>query len=134
MNDETNELIEIDHDAVLDINLICGTWLPGLYYGNDWFREIDPDVYFEKYKTVIHQILSRPKIKISAARLKADPDTVLAYCVYEPNVIHWIYCKPAFRKLGIAKALVPSDTLAVTHLTKIGRSIKPEAWIFDPFI
>lgn len=141
-----------------DDAFIFTTWLRGLYRGNEhsryadphlscerckgminFFREIDPDVYFEHYKLVIQKILTFPETKIEVMCLKDDIDVILGYSVYNPtkNIIHWIYVKGGWRKQGIAKSLVPIQPTSVSHLTKAGLSLlrhkHPKA-IFNPFL
>lgn len=137
MNEYTKQLVEIQLSAPIDRHYVCGTWLPGLYYGNPWFKEIYKQAYFDKYIKVIHAILDSPSVSINAAVLKEDPDVVLAYAVIGDalcNTLHWVYTKPSWRKFGLAKAIVPETIKTVTHLTNVGRSIKPKDWIFDPFL
>jgi hypothetical protein len=117
-----------------DVHFIYATWLRGLYYGNDWFREIDQDIYFNAYSKSIENILSRTHVKIDVSCLKDDQDVVLGYVVYEKHVMHWIFVKQPWRKFGIAKDLLPKDIQIVTHLTKVGKSLKPQNWIFNPFL
>lgn len=118
-----------------DNDVIYSTWMNSLYYGNDWFREIDNDVFFGKYRKVIETILEKKDTKVTIACLDNDADTVVGYAVAEGlEILHWIYVRPAWRKLGIAKSLVQDDTQVTTHITKIGRSIKPKEWVFDPFL
>lgn len=137
MNEQTKGLVDVKFSTAIDPNFICGTWLPGLYYGNDWFKEIYKQAYFFKYLNVIKNILVLPGVYVNAAVLKEDPDVVLSYAVIggEDGILHWAYTKPSWRKLGIARALVPDSIHTVTHLTKIGRSIKQKhEWDFDPFL
>ncbi len=120
-----------------DLNFICSTWLRGLYYGNSWFREIDKDLFMENYNKVVHSILSKENVEARISCLKEDPDTILGYAILEPqrNAIHWLYTKDAWRKLGIAKHLLGNKEKwqTVTHLTELGKSIKPKHYKFNPF-
>lgn len=134
---------EIDHLILIrpieqeDVNFILATFLRGLYYGNSWFQEIDKQTFMETYHTVIKAILKKPTVQTLIASLKEDPSTILGYSILEPekNAIHWIFVKDAFRKLGIAKRLIPKDHPwdTATHLTKIGKSLKPKDMKFNPF-
>lgn len=117
-----------------DRNWIHSTWLRGLYYGNAWFREIDKEAYFTHYSKILMDILSRPTLDIKIACLKEDPDVTLGYSVFESIVLHYIFVKPAWREIGIAKDLLPSKIEFVTHLTKVGKAIKPKEFKFNPFL
>jgi len=134
---EPGPVIKIRSAYPSDKNLIYSTWLKGLYFGNDWFREIKKDLYFEIYSEVIQKILSRPNIVIQVACLADDPETVLSYAILEKKedsyALHWVFTKSSWRKLGLAKKLIPENISYVTHLTKVGKSIKPKKWPFIPF-
>ncbi len=117
--------------TLADKNLIFSTWLLGLYHGNELFHEVPKDIYFAEYKKVVTHLLM--KSQVTVACLKDDPDVVLGYVVTEGATLHWVFVKKAWRKLGIATTLVPINIKRVTHLTKLGKSLKPKEFIFDPF-
>lgn len=115
-----------------DKAFIYSTWLRGLYYGDSWFAECERTSFFANYHKVIEILLPRSIVKIAC--LSDNHDVVLGYVVFSGPTIHWIFVKKAFRKMGIARAMVPERTITtVTHLTKLGRIIKPSNWVFDPF-
>lgn len=118
-----------------DKSFIMATWLRGLRYGNDWFLAIDSTAYFKTYHRVLEQILSSPNETIKIACLKDDPDVILGYCVFKRERLDWLFVKKAWRGIGIAKQLIPSDIKVVTHITTVGRSIlnKSPHIIFNPF-
>lgn len=121
-----------------DLGFIFSSWLKGLYYGNDWFREIDQEAYFEKYHQIVEAILFKPTTTVTVACLVEDPDVLLGYAIYETlgpvSTLHWVFVKPVWRKLGIAKSVVPKNVTIVTHLSKVGLNIKPKEWKFNPFL
>lgn len=129
-----NDLVTIRDFAEADSSFIFATWLKGLYYGNYFFREIDKDTFFKCYHRVIEKILLKPESFIAVSCLKEDEDVILGYAVCEPEVLHWVFIKDAWRKLGLAKDLVPKDIKYVTHLTEVGANIKPKEWKFNPFL
>lgn len=123
-------------DAVLDDrNFILATWLKGLRYGNEWFETIDADPYYKVYSKVIENLLDRPDISVKISCLTEDPSVILGYAVYNHDALRWVHVKAAWRNIGIAKSLVPSDIRVVTHLTKVGLAIfkKYRKAKFNPF-
>lgn len=130
-----NELVSIRDYKPEDRNFILSTWLKGLRYGNDWFEVVPSDIYFEFYHNVIETILGLPDTKVKVACLKDDEEVILSYSVYSKEKLHWIFCKKAWRSIGIAKSLVPQEITTVTHLTSIGKSIlrKHTNLHFNPF-
>lgn len=130
---EKKDLIATRAILPSDRGLIFSTWLKGLRYANDWFKHIDQDAYFHHYQQVLESYFNRPDINCSVACLREDPDVILGYAVYEPHVLHWVFVKPAWRRIGIAKMLVPPGIKTVSHLTHIGLLLKKDR-IFNPFI
>lgn len=116
-----------------DKYVIQSTWLNGLKFSSYWFRSIPNEVFFEQFKDYYYQIIKKSKTKVIC--LPDAPEVLLGYAVYTDNILHWVYVKLAFRKLGLAKALVPENISICTNLTKIGKSIADKKGItFNPFI
>jgi hypothetical protein len=128
----TSNMILVRDVREEDLPLIYSTWLLGLYHGCDWFGRIKKDSFFANYKVSLEKRL--PHCTIKVASLKEDPDVILGYVCYRGNVLDWLFVKKAWRKMGIAKMLMPQNINVCTHLTKVGRSLKPKEWDFDPFV
>lgn len=124
-------LIKIRDAKVSDQAFIFSSFLKGNYYGNDWFKAIDKTIFMNRYKQVLTQLLIKRSCKIAC--LVEDEDTVVGYSIYAPGVLDYVFVKPIWRRIGIAKDLIPVGINTVTHLTKIGKAIKPREWIFDPW-
>lgn len=118
-----------------DKNFIYSTWLRGVYFGNDWFREIPSDIFYKNYQIYIDKILQRPDTKILIACLLDDKDVILGYVVFENDIIHYVFVKESWRKMGIAKLLSPDNLKWCTHLTPSGSYLRKKYNIvFNPFI
>lgn len=128
------ELITIRDFHPADKNFIFATWLRGLRYGNEWFGEIDQETYFTHYHRIVEELISRPTAVVQVACLVEDPDVILGYSVSEHLTLHWVWVKPVWRRIGIAKDLTPKNIEFVSHLTKIGKTIKQPEWRFNPFL
>lgn len=131
--EDLGEIIIYRDHKTEDAGFIYSTWLQGLYYGNDWFKQIDQETYFDFYNKIIRQLLFKKSAKIKVAALKEDPDVLIGYSVWRESTLDWVFVKPAWRRLGIAKRLIPENIAKCTHMTKIGKSLKPKEWEFDPF-
>jgi len=133
MDSINNELkISIREPEETDIPFFFTTWLHGLYYGNSWFNAIDKDVFYEKYHEVLKLLLGRSSLRVAC--MEDEPDVILGYSVFTDTTLHWVFVKKAWRKLGIAKRLIPQDINTVSHLTKLGKALKPKDWKFNPFL
>lgn len=135
MDKEASEIITFRSGLPDDRSFILATWLRGLYYGNPWFKEIPKDVFMDKYHRVISDIMVRPESAISVAVLRDSPDVILGYSVLgSPRTLHWVFVKEAWRKIGIARKLIPAEIDSTTHLTVLGKKLKPKTMSFNPFL
>lgn len=117
-----------------DLNFIYATWLRGLYHGNDFYNQIDKQSFFKNYQAYLDRLFRMPAISVRVAAFQDDPDTLVCYGVFSNHTLHWIFTKPAWRKMGIAKRLLGDYKIEqVSHLTKVGKAIKPREWKFNPF-
>lgn len=118
-----------------DKAFILATWLRALRFGNSWYNLIDAKVYYAVYHAVLENLLAKSTTTIRVACLKDDPEVILGFSVYESPRLHWVYIKQAWRKLGIARALVPKEITVVSHLTEPGKAIMlKKKLIFNPFL
>ncbi len=133
---KAKDLMTTRDGMATDRPFIYSSWLLSLWGGNEWFRHIDKNLFFNKYHDVIEALLNRPKTKVSIACLIEDPQIILGYSVRENAVLHYVFVKKDWREVGIAHELV-KDFQTVSHLTKIGLGYfkshkrKPP---FNPFI
>lgn len=133
--EDFNDLYNIRDGVVEDKNLILATFLRGLYYGDSWFSQIPKDTFMDNYKHIIEAMLGKCNIKIAC--LPDDPSVILGYSILSPDyqAIVWVYVKQAWRNKGIAKSLLPKHPIAVTHLTRLGKTLmhKIPTAHFNPF-
>ena len=117
-------------------NMILAKWLRTLRFGNDFFKLVESDSYFESYQKYIKTLIYRPQCIIRLAVLTDEPDTCLGFSVSEPNILHYVWVEKDNRKIGVAKSLTQFPFKYITHLTRAGISIWnnkfPDAK-FDPF-
>lgn len=120
-----------------DKNFVLATFLRGLYYGDSWFSLIPKPVFMDNYKSVADALVTGQKTVIKIACLKEDPSVILGYSIMSSDYqsVVWVFVKSTWRKRGIARSLLPQHPVAVTHLTKIGKSLlsKLNNPIFNPF-
>lgn len=126
--------ISIRPYAPSDEAFLYSTMLRSLYYGNSYYNSIQQSKFFEVYPLVIAGLLRKSEVRVAC--LADEPDVILGYALLEPNVIHFVYVKEAWRKQGVAKALTAEHTAQyVTHITKIGNAIRLNKKLeLDPFL
>lgn len=118
MGIEKQNLVKLRSFKIEDRNFILATWLRGLRFGNDWYEAIPSDLYYEVYHQIVDAILLDPSVDIKVACLKDDEDVILGYSVYSGSRVDWVFVKQAWRKIGIAKSLLPPSIKTISHLTK----------------
>lgn len=131
-----------------DMAFIYRSILMGTYHGNkygkgghtdpkapvDFFSAIPQDQFMASYHQYLDIMFKRPGLTISVACLSSDPDVILGFSVYEPSILHFVFVKPHWRRIGIATQLVPKDTSIVTGFTRVGDIIRrKKAWAFNPW-
>lgn len=131
-----SELVSIRNYEPLDKNFILATFLRGLYHGETWYSEVPKQIFMENYHKIIEFIMTIPTNQIKVACLKDDKDVILGYSIFstQKKAVHWVFIKKSWRGIGIAKDLVPSDTVFYTHFTKVGQIImKKKNLTLNPF-
>ena len=120
-----------------DKNFIFSTVLRGLYYDDSWFSEIPKNIFMENYHPIVEAMLASPRNHVRVACLKDDPEVILGYSILsrDGTRCHFVFVKAAWRKVGIAKSLIPPTVTTVSHLTALGRSLARKKNLeFNPFV
>lgn len=118
-------------------NMVYSDFLESLRYGNDWFKMIDQDNYYQSYHQVIHGLLSRGDSTVRLAVFTDEPDTCLGWSLSSSSLLHYVYVKKDARKKGIGRELLPKGFDHITHLTTVGVIIwrqKLPTIKFNPFL
>lgn len=146
---ENRESVITRSAEATDMSFIYRSILMGTYHGNkygkggkidpkapiDFFSSIPQDQFMASYHQFLDMLFKRPGLNISIACLSSDPDVILGFSVHEPRILHFVFVKPHWRKIGIATALVPKDINVVTGFTRVGDIIRrKKAWVFNPWI
>lgn len=154
------DLVQIREGLKSDLSFIRSTFLKSLYFGNQlqkkvngkaWYpspdekevlrrapidltSQIREETFYQNYEQMIDHLTAKPKVEVKIASLIDDPDVILGWSIYEPKILHFVFVKEVWRRIGLAKDLIPPGIQYMTHLTKVGRSIAPKAWEFNPFL
>lgn len=117
-----------------DLSFIYSTWLESYRYDSSIGKSHKNSIFFSAYAQTIDHIFSKPSTKCFIASEPDFTDTILGYIVAEPHtpipILHYIYTKGSFRKLGIAQSLMlhvfnldPSSQIFHTHQTFLSAPI-----------
>jgi hypothetical protein len=118
-----------------DEAFVYKTFLEGLRYGNETFRQMDKIQFYENYRKVLNSLIQKKETQIKIAALKEDPDVILGYAITRPEIVDWIFVKKSWRRLGIAKDLIGDMHMTtVSHITLAGNAIRTKLGLkYDPF-
>lgn len=142
MNKDAAAIAEVrDYNETEDKPFIMATMLQGLYYGDGegWkmFSQIDKQIFMYNYKRILEALIAHPNTAVKVACLKEDPSVILGYSILSNDfsTIHWVHIKKAWRRNGIARALLPQRPAFCTHLSNQGKILLPkfEHCVYDPF-
>lgn len=140
------ELMVIRPVEASDLPFIYRSWLMGAYHGNrpkpgvkeqpgaslDYIGSIHQDDFMKSYHKYIEFLLGKASTQIAC--LKSDPDVILGYSVSEPGVLHWVFVKPDWRRIGICNDLLPKDIHTVTGFSRVGDVVRRHKSLkFNPF-
>lgn len=128
-----------------DKEFLFSTWLRNYKHSSYFAKRIRPHVFFAGHHAIIDHLLRKPAVKIAVACPRGDSETILGYLAYELKedaapVVHFVFVKQAFRKMGVARTLFQSagidpGSIRFTHWTyPVDDAIKkwPEI-IYDPY-
>jgi GNAT superfamily N-acetyltransferase len=122
-----------------DDNFILDSWC-GSYRHNIVFGAIPKDIYFKHYRKFTVAILSISSVLVACN--PNDEDQIYGFCVYrfkgDLPILSYVFIKQAFRRFGIAEALilgVSEESKVITHIMpSLERWLKSIGCVFDPFI
>lgn len=91
----------------------------------------EPAAFFRHHHRIIDGVLHAPSTEV---RIVAPPDddfTVLGFAVLQPRLVHMVYVKKPFRRLGLARKLLEGVRLEECQFSYWTRDVGE--WIHDKF-
>lgn len=85
---------------------------------------------------LIRKVLAHSVTRIEVLCAQDHQDQVFAWVCDQPGVLHYIFVKPAFRRMGLATRLLLPPWKFHTHETEAGRKLcaKFPKSTFDPYL
>lgn len=122
-----------------DLNFLYSTWLNSYRCDSKIGKSTKKSVYFGEYYSVVDSILEKAKTLIAC--LSEEPNVIVGFLVFEPQVLHYCFTKESFRGLGVARSLYDrafggAGALFHTHKTRQAEPIleKLPALTYNPFL
>lgn len=110
-----------------DISFIFNSWLKSFRDSGVLSRSVPNTIYFQNHHKILQKILKRSQANIACN--PQDPSQIYGYIVGEYIegifILHYVYVKHSFRKMGIGKELLNSfdhdtgNASCCSHLTKM---------------
>lgn len=122
-----------------DIPFIYNSWTTSYRHISPLRTYISDPVFYKEYLCVIDSILANPNTKTLVACSIEDREIVFGYCIYGPDLLHYMLIKEPFRRFGIAKQLYelagkPKTASHVTNKTHLGYILMDKyKVVFNPF-
>lgn len=90
-----------------DNNFVYSSWLRS-FKTSHYAGSLPDNLYWPAYQVALEQILTQPNTRCLVACNPEFPDQIFGYIVFdEPGeVVHYVYVKGPFRKLGIGSELL----------------------------
>lgn len=112
-----------------DRQFIGDSWIQSLKGASRESRATEPGPFFKHYIEQVTNALNKCTVKIAAP--PGDDFTVYGFAVYEPGVVHMVYVKKPFRRMGFSRLLLKefnSESATFPHWTRdVGD------WIFERY-
>lgn len=133
MTTEKDDLITYRPFREADLPFILDSWLKTLRVNNDFFRQIDRDIYKLIYPEIVTRLVRTHRTRVAC--LKEDDDVIIGYVCTNSDTLHWVFVKNQWRGLGIMKDLVPNGLTFISHTTRLFRPISDKYnWRLNPFL
>lgn len=126
-----------------DHNFILSSWLESFRRSPN--AGVLPDKpFYDSHRAHLEELLSRPSARVLCcySPSEAPPNDLFGFIAWQPGVLHYVYVKHAYRKMGVAKALVlqaglePEKGLTYTYRTRVAldyaKAHHAQRWKFDP--
>lgn len=131
-----------------DLPFMVNSWMHSFRNGSDFAKSVPTAIYNRQHSQVVKSLIGKSFSVIACN--PEDHTQIFGYAVFQPSseriaVLHWIYVKATYRRLGVASAIwkqaleVADHDLkspaAVTHLTHSFEWLGPK-WnlIHNPYL
>lgn len=132
-----------------ELKFILDSWSSS-YRKSKFAGTVPNNLWQEVVRSTAVQLMARPNCRVIVAlspspnpiAIDASRGRVMGYSVSEPGILHWIYTKKDYRRLGVASTLLGKemndwdDELKkwprYTHRTDSSTRFLPNWWKWDP--
>ena len=135
--------IKLRHAEKADEGFIYSTWLKS-YRQSDWAKDMSNDVFFNTHKEIVMDLIEKATVMMIVD--EEDDQHLIGYVCYETvgvhSLIHFVYVKFNYRKLGLLSAVISSLNLLkkdkinfITHLPRSYSVLKTKKNLeYNPYL
>jgi GNAT superfamily N-acetyltransferase len=136
--------ITFDRPNTEEFKLVVDSW-SNSFRKSPYAGCVPNNLWAEVSRATITQLIMRPTVEVTVALAPAGEmprGRVMGYYVSEPGILHWLYVKKDYRRLGIGAALLKHSTREwpdalkrrprYTHKTDSTVRFLPPGWKWDP--
>ena len=108
-----------------DFHFIISTWLKSFKHSSYFGKRIRNSIFFKFHHAVVTDILASPDTLVTVACDTLDENVIYGYMVAgvapdDNTLLHYLYVKSPFRRMGVAKVLgapLNLDKIVFSHWT-----------------
>ncbi len=127
----TSQWFEIRLGCVEDDNFVFSSWIKS--YRSSCLLVAD-EHYSAGQTALVEHLVKTARGHVYVAVPFDSPNTILGWVCRRGPVVHYIYVKEAFRRLGVGTALA-GDFEHCTHLTPYGQiALKGRKAVYNPYL
>lgn len=117
-----------------DRNFIIASWMRGFRNASSWAHKIPSEVYSIRHEQLVKRLLNDSHSIVACS--PDDPNQIFGFAIYQPSIesvsiIHWIYVKQMYRKLGIGNEIFREVLMRSGHDLKLPVAASHETRALD---
>lgn len=97
-------MIVIRDHVPSDLDFVYSSWLSNYQHSSYFARRIRKQTFMTEYSKILNALMLRDNVTCKIAG--DDEFSIYGYIVSEPDCVHYVYVRPEYHMLGIAKRLI----------------------------
>lgn len=95
------KLRRLDRDSDSEMNFVRRAWLRCSY--NGWLENTPADMHYAVHKPIVEALIHRSVVIVAETDV---PGELAGWICFSVGVLHFVYTKATYRRMGAAKMLV----------------------------
>lgn len=119
-----------------DLRLVRDSWFESFRRGG-FAPEIGFDLFQEGQRQLIHYLTEAPLSPVVVAFAEKTPDEILSWICFKGPILHYVYTKSAYRKMGFAAGLIDlhGPFKFYSHQTRAGNKLAKKYGLrYNPYL